>query len=58
MKKLMSAVASLVFVFGLLASGLAHEGHEAGKKKIFTKHFQNTLFDIAEHGSYSIEVSS
>ncbi len=56
MKKLMSAVASLVFVFGLFAAGHADEGHGPGKKKIFTKHFQNTLFDIAEHGAYSVEV--
>ena len=56
MKILMSAVVSLVFVFGLLTTGYAHEGHDPGKKKIFTKHFQNTLFDIAEHGAYSVEV--
>jgi hypothetical protein len=56
MKKLMSAVVSLVFVFGLCASGHADEGHGHGKKKIFTKHFQNTLFDIAEHGAYSVEI--
>ena len=48
--------ASLVFVFGLLTAVQAHEGHSHGNKKIFTKHFQNTLFDITEHGAYSVEV--
>ena len=56
MKILITAVVSLVFVFGLFTAGRAHEGHIPGKKKIFTKHFQNTLFDITEHGAYSIEV--
>ena len=56
MKILISAVVSLVFVFGLFSAGQAHEGPSPGKKKIFTKHFQNTLFDITEHGAYSIEV--
>jgi len=56
MKILISAVVSLVFVFGLLTGVHAHEGHSDGTKKIFTKHFQNTLFDITEHGAYSVEV--
>ena len=56
MKILMSSVVSLVFVFALHTAGHAQEGHSPGKKKLFTKHFQNTLFDIAEHGAYSIEV--
>ena len=56
MKILITAVVSLVFVLGLLTAGHAHEGHSHGNKKIFTKHFQSTLFDITEHGSYSVEV--
>jgi len=56
MKIITSAVVSLLFVFGLYTAGHAHEDHSPGKKKLFTKHFQNTLFDITEHGSYSIEV--
>ena len=56
MKMVISTVVSLLFVFGLLAAGHAEEGHDHGKKKIFTKHFQNTLFDIAEYGAYSVEV--
>jgi hypothetical protein len=56
MKTLITAVVSLVFVFALLTGGHAHEGHSPGNKKIFTKHFQNTLFDITEHGAYSVEV--
>ena len=56
MKTLITAVVSLAFVFGLLTVGHAHEGHIQGNKKIFTKHFQNTLFDITEHGAYSVEI--
>src|SRR5574340_1013166 len=56
MKIIMSAAVSLILVLGLHTAGLAHEGHDPDKKKIFTKHFQNTLFDIAEHGAYSVEV--
>jgi len=57
MKLIISSVVSLVVVFALLTAGQAHEGHGHGNnKKLFTKHFQNTLFDITEHGAYSIEV--
>lgn len=58
MKDLMSVVFSAVLVAGLLAAPAAnaHEGHGAGGKKIFTKHFQETLFDITPHAAFSVEV--
>ena len=42
----------------LLAAGAsdAHEDHDVATKSIFTKHFQETLFDITDHASYSVEV--
>jgi hypothetical protein len=51
--------ASLVFL--LCAAGPAfatHKGHSepATDKKLFTKHFQQTLFDITAHADYSVEV--
>ncbi len=50
MKRLIShivIVASMVFLlFGL----------SWGEKILFTKHFQNTLFDITSHAMYSVEI--
>ena len=49
---------ALALVFSLLIacpSG-AHEDHASEGKKLFTKHFQETLFDVTEHASYSAEV--
>jgi len=28
----------------------------SGEKRLFTKHFENTIFDITEHAEYSVEV--
>jgi hypothetical protein len=58
MTKLMSVIFSAVMVAGLLVvpAANAHEGHGAGGKKLFTKHFQETLFDITPHAAYSVEV--
>jgi hypothetical protein len=44
--------------FSLFSSGpaTAHEGHGPAGKKLFTKHFQETLFGVTEHASYSVEV--
>ncbi len=42
-------------LFAVLAAN-AHEGHGSGEKKIFTKHFQETLFDITPHAAFSVEV--
>ncbi|HAM50259.1 MAG TPA: hypothetical protein DCP92_06035 [Nitrospiraceae bacterium] len=36
--------------------GRSEEGSAQGEKILFTKHFQNTLFDITEHGKYSVEI--
>ncbi len=33
-----------------------HGGQEPSEKKLFTKHFQASLFDVTEHASYSIKV--
>jgi len=47
-----------VLVFALLAAGPAGAAENNGfvSKSIFTKHFQETLFDITEHAAYSVEV--
>jgi hypothetical protein len=52
------ATAIVAFVFFLLAAGTtaAHEVQGVAPKSIFTKHFQETLFDITDHASYSVEV--
>jgi hypothetical protein len=34
----------------------AQAGHDAGEKKLFTKHFSKSLFDITKNASYSIEI--
>ena len=31
-------------------------GFAWGEKTLFTKHFQNTLFDVTEHTMYSVEI--
>jgi hypothetical protein len=48
----------LVLVLGLIYTVplYAHENQAAGGKKTFTKHFQETLFDITEHAAFSVEV--
>lgn len=52
---LMAAV-MVLFIFAQVPAGVHDEGSAPGKKRIFTKHFQETLFDISEHGTYSIEI--
>ncbi len=53
-------ITGLIMVLILLAgspSNATHEGgHTRGEKALFTKHFQNTLFDITEHAAYSVEI--
>ncbi len=55
-----TAAAALVFFFVL--AGTSGATHEHGgfapepQKKLFTKHFQQTLFDITRHAEYSIEI--
>jgi len=34
----------------------AHEDQVSGEKITFTKHFQETLFDITEHAAFSVEI--
>jgi hypothetical protein len=40
----------------IVVPAAAHEGHDAGEKKLFTKHFNESLFDITKNASYSIEI--
>ncbi|HWR58542.1 MAG TPA: hypothetical protein VN328_06610 [Thermodesulfovibrionales bacterium] len=49
---------TLAMVFTLMVSGTAatHEGHGPSEKRLFTKHFEETLFDITKRASYSIEI--
>ncbi len=61
MKKCIAySAAGILMMVILLAGnpvGASHEGGSAGGEKIlFTKHFQNTLFDVTEHAAYSVEI--
>lgn len=59
MKLLAPKILLIVLGSGLLLNGLAsHVRAEAdkGTKRIFTKHFQETLFDISDKAEYSIEI--
>lgn len=58
MKRFVSAIFSAALVFGLLAAAPAnaHDDHSPGDKKVFTKHFQQTLFDITRNAAFSVEV--
>jgi hypothetical protein len=56
----MTTAAALVFFFAL--AGTSGATHQQGgfapppEKKLFTKHFQQTLFEITKHAEYSIEI--
>ena len=58
MKTLISATFLVVLVLGLMNAVplCAHEDQVSGEKVTFTKHFQETLFDITEHAAFSVEV--
>src|SRR5208283_201425 len=58
MKILISAVVSAILVFGPLAAppANAHDDDSPGVNKRFTKHFQQTLFDISQNAAFSVEV--
>jgi len=59
MKLFSPKILLMVLGLGLLLSGLALDVRaEADKntKRIFTKHFQKTLFDITEKAEFSIEI--
>ncbi len=47
---------ALVFSLFIACPSGAHEDHGPSDKKLFTKHFSETLFDVTEHASYSAEV--
>lgn len=49
-------IAALAFSLPAAGPAYAHEEHGPAGKHIFTKHFQETLFDITEHAAYSVEV--
>lgn len=53
----LTAVAMVFILFSGSPANATNEGASAGREKpLFTKHFQNTLFDITEHASYSVEI--
>ena len=58
MKPLISAAFIVLLVWSLIdAAPLgAYEDQVPGGKKTFTKHFQETLFDITEHAAFSVEI--
>ena len=57
MKALISGLIGIVLVSTLPTySAEANGKHEAGEKRLFTKHFQETLFDITEHAAFSLEI--
>jgi hypothetical protein len=45
-----------LFVLSVSDQAVAHEGHGTAEQILFTKHFEKTLFDVTEHGTFSIEV--
>lgn len=51
-------IISLSVVLFMFFSGAArsHEGHGPAEKVLFTKHFQDSLFDVTEHAMYSLEI--
>jgi hypothetical protein len=51
----MISLALMFFLFPL-DPGETHEGHSIKEKRIFTKHFQETLFDVTGKAAYSVEV--
>lgn len=58
MNRNISAVLGLIFIICMMvaAPGFAHETRGPHDKKIFTKHFNRTLFDITKHADFSVEV--
>jgi hypothetical protein len=58
MKAHLLRMTAALAVWGMIivVPAAAHEGHDAGEKKLFTKHFNESLFDITKNASYSIEI--
>ncbi len=46
----------LILLAGNPSSAKDEGGSPAREKTLFTKHFQNTLFDVTEHAAYSVEI--
>ncbi|MBI5204061.1 MAG: hypothetical protein HZA11_03995 [Nitrospirae bacterium] len=55
MKTLLSGLTGLALFFCIFLQASAHENHSEGKK-LFTKHFHETLFEITGTAAFSIEV--
>ncbi|HXX56845.1 MAG TPA: hypothetical protein VEI96_02445 [Thermodesulfovibrionales bacterium] len=49
-------VVALLFSLLVRVQAESHENHGPTGKSLFTKHFQDTLFDITGHGAYSVEI--
>ncbi|RPI38157.1 MAG: hypothetical protein EHM54_01190 [Nitrospiraceae bacterium] len=58
MKPFLSGIATMILGLCLLAGGAAYAHGDIGEsgKRIFTKHFMGSLFDITAKANYSIEV--
>ena len=53
---LMGMVMVMILLAGNPLDAMNESGSPDGGKPLFTKHFQNTLFDITEHVRYSVEI--
>lgn len=56
MKILISSIIITGFCLLIAGATYAHEDHDSNGEKKFTKHFQETLFDITEHAAFSVEI--
>jgi hypothetical protein len=58
MNRNISAVFGRILIFCMLFTvpAFAHDNHGPHEKKIFTKHFDRTLFNITEHAAFSVEI--
>jgi hypothetical protein len=46
----------VLFLLAGYPSSATDKGMSAREKPLFTKHFQNSLFDVTEHAVYSMEI--
>jgi YtkA-like len=53
---IMGLLAALLLLAGDPADATHEGGFATQEKALFTKHFQNTLFDVTEHAAYSVEI--
>ncbi len=59
MKKSCAGIINMILCSSLLMLGLvlaAHAGQGQGRKLVFTKHFNESLFDITEKSEFSVEI--